>query len=63
MGTPTRNGAEVFKLAGMIGYTFPQYQAQPLDSLIKNASPLAIDLLKSMLSFDASKRPSASKAL
>jgi serine/threonine protein kinase len=63
LGTPPKSWVEGYKLAGQIGFNFPQYPKIPLENIIKNASPEAIDLLKNMLTFESSKRISSSKML
>ena len=44
-------------------YAMEKYKAQDLQDLYPGASPLAIDLLKSMLQFDPNKRISVDEAL
>ena len=63
IGSPSRAWAEGHRLAAALGFTFPQYSAQPLESLLKAASPQAVDLIRMMLNFDSAKRPSAAKVL
>jgi serine/threonine protein kinase len=63
LGSPGKNWPEGIKLASQIGFNFPSTPAVNLTDIIRNASPLAIDLMKSMLNFDSSKRPTAAKIL
>jgi serine/threonine protein kinase len=42
---------------------FPKWKPQPLDKIIPQADPLALDLLSKMLQFQPSKRISAKAAL
>ncbi|KAL4480945.1 hypothetical protein ABPG73_020966 [Tetrahymena malaccensis] len=64
MGTPSKEEwPEGYKLASGVGYNFPQYKPQPLQELIPNASPEAIDLLQKMLRYSPQKRISAYAAL
>jgi len=64
LGTPTpQNWPEGYKLASKIGFTFPQFVATPLEKIITNASPDAIDLISQMMRFDSGKRPTASDCL
>lgn len=63
LGSPGKNWPEGIKLASQVGFNFPSTPAVNLTDIIKNASPLAIDLMRSMLNFDSSKRPTAAKIL
>ena len=44
-------------------FLFPNNSPQNLDEILKSASPLAVDMIKSMLNYDSSKRPTAAKLL
>ena len=63
LGTPPRTWTEGYCLASKAGLSLPQYSPLSLEFIIKGACPQALDLMKSMLNFDSSKRPSASKIL
>jgi serine/threonine protein kinase len=63
LGSPGKNWPEGTKLASQVGFNFPSTTAVNLSTIIKNASPLAIDLMKSMLNYDSSKRPTVAKIL
>ncbi|KAH0792977.1 CMGC family protein kinase [Histomonas meleagridis] len=64
MGTPgPGNWPDGVRLANKMGIRFPQQQPMPLSTVIPNASPEALDLLKELLSLDPAKRPSAAAAL
>jgi serine/threonine protein kinase len=63
LGSPGKNWPEGTKLASQVGFNFPTTPAVNLADIIKNASPVAIDLMKSMLNYDSSKRPTATKIL
>jgi len=61
LGTPSWPEGE--RLASAKNYCFPQYVSTPLQSLIPNASPVALDFLRSVLRWDPSQRPSAEVCL
>ncbi len=63
LGTPPVTWEAGYKLAKKIGVQFGQYSKVPLENIIKNASPDAIDLMNQMLQYDSAKRPSASQVL
>ena len=64
LGTPTRETWEDgLKLAAGMGMKFPQFVPTPLESIIQNASPEAIQLMTDLLNYDPMKRPTASQAL
>jgi serine/threonine protein kinase len=44
-------------------HALPQKPSRPLENKFRNSDRLALDLLKQLLSFDASSRPSALQAL
>ena len=59
LGTPSRSWQEGYKLVGQLGFEFPTYDPMPLESILTTANSQTIDLLKSMLKFDNSKRITA----
>ncbi|KAJ7058533.1 Pkinase-domain-containing protein [Mycena amicta] len=63
MGTPTEMTWP--GIAALPDYkpTFPQWKAQDLDALVKTLDEDGMDLLKSMLTYDMSKRISAKRTL
>jgi protein kinase len=64
LGTPgPLNWPEGVKLATRLGVRLPQVTPVSLASVVTGASPEAIELLKEILQFDPSKRPTASQAL
>ena len=64
MGTPTQQTwPEGLRLAQNMNFRFPQFQTTPLNKLITNASPEAIDLMTAMCQWDPVKRPTAVQAL
>jgi serine/threonine protein kinase len=63
LGTPPKSWTEGHKLAQQMHMQFPSYTAVPLNELIKNASPEAIDLMSMMMQYDGFKRPSAQQVL
>jgi len=64
LGTPNQNNwPDGAILAGRLNIRLPQFVSTPLASILPSASPEAIDLLSSILQYDPSLRPSASKAL
>ncbi|KAL8159918.1 hypothetical protein V2J09_001455 [Rumex salicifolius] len=64
LGTPTEaTWAHGLRLARSINYQFPQLPGVNLPTLIPSASEDAITLIKSLCSWDPSKRPTASEVL
>ena len=64
LGTPSTNSwSEGYRLASQIGFNFPHYQPIPLNNILQNANPDAIQLIGQMLSFDPGKRPTALQIL
>ena len=51
------------KLANGMGFRFPQYQPTPLEKLIPNASPEALDFIRACIHWDPTKRPTAQQCL
>lgn len=43
--------------------SFPKWQAIPLNKVLPNADPLALDLIAKMLVYDPTQRPTAKAAL
>ncbi|XP_026460689.1 cyclin-dependent kinase F-4-like [Papaver somniferum] len=65
IGSPTHESwADGIQLANSCGYKFPHVPVfHGLASMIPSASPEAIDLIKSLCSWDPKKRPTAMEAL
>jgi serine/threonine protein kinase len=64
IGTPTlQNWPEGVKLAAAMNFRFPQFSPTPLNKIITNASPEAIDLITALCSWDPAKRPTAVQCL
>ena len=64
LGSPSnKTWPNGIKLAAQMNFRFPQFVPTPLNSLIPNASPEAIQLIQDMLQFDPNKRPTASQCL
>ncbi|XP_004509544.2 cyclin-dependent kinase F-4-like isoform X1 [Cicer arietinum] len=64
IGSPTTESwADGLKLARDINYQFPQLATADLSVLIPSRSDDAIDLIKSLCSWDPCKRPTAAEAL
>jgi len=64
LGSPTHQSwPEGMKLSTAMNFKFPQFVATPLDQLIPQASPEAINLIQELLRYDPKKRPTASQAL
>ena len=63
LGYPGKVWPEGIRLASQTGFVFPNTQPLNLEEIIKNAPPLAIDMIKSMLNYESSKRPTALKLL
>lgn len=62
LGTP-QNWLEGQRYASLIGFRFPMESGIPLQSIVQNASPDAIDLMRRMLSYAPDTRPTAVQAL
>jgi len=64
LGTPTQqNWPEGLKLAQKMNFKFPQIAAPAFNTLVPNAGPEGVQLMRDMLKYDPSKRPSAAQAL
>ena len=64
LGSPSKaNWPEGYKLAENMEFDFPKFQETPLNTIIKNASIEAIDLMKLMLKYNPEDRPTASEWL
>lgn len=64
MGTPTQQvWPEGLKLAATMNFRFPQFAPTPLNKIITNACPEAIDLMTQLCHWDPNKRPTAVQAL
>mmetsp|Transcript_31217 Transcript_31217/g.101806 ORF Transcript_31217/g.101806 Transcript_31217/m.101806 type:complete len:518 (-) Transcript_31217:28-1581(-) len=64
LGTPTKETwPEGLKLAQSMNFRFPQFAPTPLQSLIPNASPEAIELIAALCHWDPNRRPTAVQAL
>ncbi|XP_073029380.1 cyclin-dependent kinase F-4-like [Primulina eburnea] len=64
IGSPTKNEwPEGLELAKAMNYNFPQISGVHLSASMPGVSKDAIDLIKSLCSWDPSKRPAAIKAL
>ncbi|KAI3840860.1 hypothetical protein MKX03_009988 [Papaver bracteatum] len=64
IGSPTyESWAEGIQLANSCGYKFPQVHLYGLSTMIPSASHEAIDLIKSLCSWDPKNRPTAMEAL
>lgn len=62
LGTPSKSWVEGYKLAGQIGFVFPEYEKRDLREFFE-AGEDAVDLILNMLTFESCKRISASKML
>jgi hypothetical protein len=63
-GTPNaQTWPEGMKLAGQMGFRFPQFSPTPLAQLIPHASPEALDFIGACLHWDPTKRPTAVQCL
>ena len=64
LGTPTpQTWAEGLRLANVMNFRFAQFAPTALSSLVPNASPEAITLMRDLMLWDPTKRPTASGAL
>ncbi|KAL0481164.1 serine/threonine-protein kinase MAK [Acrasis kona] len=64
LGTPTQeNWSDGMRLAAGMNYKFPKFAQTPLETLIPNACPEAIQLMTDLMKYDPIKRPTASQAL
>eukprot|EP00997_Jenningsia_sp_PLL12_P006440 NODE_2985_length_833_cov_123.219388_g2423_i1.p1 GENE.NODE_2985_length_833_cov_123.219388_g2423_i1~~NODE_2985_length_833_cov_123.219388_g2423_i1.p1 ORF type:complete len:209 (+),score=46.64 NODE_2985_length_833_cov_123.219388_g2423_i1:127-753(+) len=64
LGTPTQETwADGLKLARAMNFKFPQFSPTPLNQLIRNASPAAIQLMLDTMLWDPLVRPSAAQSL
>lgn len=63
-GTPNaQTWPEGMKLAGQMGFRFPQFSPTPLAQLIPHASPEALEFIGACLHWDPTKRPTAVQCL
>ena len=63
-GTPNaQSWPEGMKLAGQMGFRFPQFSPTPLAQLIPHASQEALDFIGACLHWDPTKRPTAVQCL
>ncbi len=63
MGTPLKEQWPTIENLCDFTFRFPKWKKQPLQDLIKNMPPLAVDLLEKLLIYDPSKRITAVEAL
>lgn len=64
LGTPSQaEWADGFKLAGQIGFRFPQFVPTKLETLMPSASVDGCNLMREMMLWDPNKRISATKSL
>ncbi|CAD7944559.1 unnamed protein product [Amoebophrya sp. A120] len=64
MGTPRQTDwPEGWQLSSKIGFRFPQFVPTPLETLIPNASPDAIQLLQQMLQWNPARRVTSTQTL
>ncbi|CEL98448.1 unnamed protein product [Vitrella brassicaformis CCMP3155] len=64
LGTPTsKDWEDGQRLAGAIGFRFPQFVPTPLHQIITNASHDAIDLMNRLFTYDPQKRITAVEAI
>ncbi|XP_041483761.1 serine/threonine-protein kinase dyf-5-like [Lytechinus variegatus] len=64
LGTPKKEEwVEGYRLASQMNFKFPQCVAMPLKTIIPNASPEALQLIRDMLAWDPQKRPTAAQCL
>ena len=63
LGTPPKSWATGYKLAQQLGVVFPDITATPMEQIVPSACPEGIDLLKRMLQYEPSKRPTAQQIL
>lgn len=64
LGTPSQQDwPEGHKLAAAMHFRFPQMVPTPLRTLITNASPAALDLMRDLMLWNPSKRPTAAQSL
>ena len=64
LGTPTtQTWDEGLRLAKRMGFKYPKFVTTPLENLVRNASPEAIQLMTDLMNFDPNKRPTCSQAL
>ena len=62
LGSPSKAvWPEGHKLALNMDFEFPKFQETALDTIIKNASSEAIDLMRKMLKYNPEERPTASE--
>ncbi|KAI1288432.1 Serine/threonine-protein kinase MAK [Halotydeus destructor] len=64
LGTPDKKEwPEGFQLAVAMNFKFPQFSPMAIDSLVTNASPDAVELLKQLLYWNPNHRPTCSQSL